>query len=45
MKKTILLAMVLFAGLTSWAQTKSAVPVKKATTSKVVPVTKSKIIC
>lgn len=43
MKKTILLAFVLSASLTSWAQTKTAVPVKKATTAKVAPVTKSKI--
>ncbi|MEY3538754.1 MAG: hypothetical protein RL188_171 [Bacteroidota bacterium] len=42
MKKTILLAMVLSASLTSWAQTKTTVPVKTVTTAK--PATVKKVI-
>ena len=49
MKKTIFLALATTITLTSWAQTKQLAPlkpataVKKATTAKVAPVTKSKI--
>jgi len=49
MKKTIFIALATTITVTSWAQTKQAVPVKpatavkKATTAKVAPVTKSKI--